>query len=342
LTFDKRSINGIAWTSDSREIVFSSNRGGDQSLWRISATGGEPQRVDAAGENALSPALSRAGLLAFERHTTDKNIWTLDILTHTTRRLIASTREERTAESSPDGGRIAFGSDRSGALEIWVCDRDGSNAIQITNLGGHSRLPRWSPDGNRIAFDSRVSDSEGDIYVVGAHGASLRRVTSEPSDDVRPSWSADGKWIYFRSDRGGSRQIWKMPSQGGAAIQVTRDGADEAFLSPDELRLYFVKGAQGVWVMPIDDPGSARPVPGLESVPLNSWAIADPGIYFIDLSGSINLFHFATGKISVVGETTGPIAREAPCLSATRDGRTILWTQTDHADADLVLLEHFR
>ena len=159
---------------------------------------------------------------------------------------------------------------------------------------------------------------------------------------MRPSWSADGKWIYFRSDRGGSRQIWKMPSQGGAAIQVTRDGADEAFLSPDELRLYFVKGAQGVWIMPIDDPGSARPVPGLESVPLNSWAIADPGIYFIDLSGIINLFHFATGKISVVGETTGPIAREAPCLSATRDGRTILWTQTDHADADLVLLEHFR
>jgi hypothetical protein len=89
-------------------------------------------------------------------------------------------------------------------------------------------------------------------------------------------------------------------------------------------------------------PASARPVTGLESVPLNSWAIADPGIYFIDLSGSINLCHFASGKTSIVGEATGPIAREAPCLSATHDGRAILWTQTDHADSDLVLLEHFR
>jgi Tol biopolymer transport system component len=342
LTLDKRSIHGIAWTPDSREIVFSSNRGGDQSLWRISAAGGQPQRVDAAGENALSPALSRVGRLAFERQTEDKNIWSLDALTHTTRRLIASTREERTAEFSPDGGRIAFASDRSGALEIWVCDRDGSNAIQITSLGGHSRLPRWSPDGNRIAFDARVSDTDGDIYVVGARGGSLRRLTAEPSDDVRPSWSAGGKWIYFRSDRGGSRQIWKMPAEGGAPIQVTRDGADEAFLSPDELRLYFMKGAQGVWTMPFDDPGSARPVPGLESVLLNSWAIADPGIYFIDAGGRINLFHFATGKTSVVGAATGPLAREAPCLSATRDGHTILWTQTDHAESDLVLLEHFR
>jgi Tol biopolymer transport system component len=342
LTLDKSAIHGISWTPDSREIVFSSNRGGDQSLWRISAAGGQPQRVDAAGENALSPAVSRAGRLAFERQTTDKNIWSLDALTHTTRRLIASTREERTAEFSPDGGRIAFASDRSGALEIWVCDRDGSNAIQITNLGGHSRSPRWSPDGNRIAFDSRVSDNEGDIYVVGARGGSLRRVTSEPSDDVRPSWSADGKWIYFRSDRGGDRQIWKTPSEGGAAIQVTRDGADEAFISPDGLRFYFLKGAQGVWTMPFDDPGSARPVPGLESVLLNSWAIVDAGIYFVDTGGRINLFHFATSKTSFVGAATGPLAREAPCLSATGDGRTILWTQTDHAESDLVLIEHFR
>ena len=71
-------------------------------------------------------------------------------------------------------------------------------------------------------------------------------------------------------------------------------------------------------------------------------AIANPGIYFIGLGGDIKLFHFATGKTSVVGEAKGPIAREAPCLSVTRDGRTILWTQTDHADSDLVLLEHFR
>ena len=120
-------------------------------------------------------------------------------------------------------------------------------------MGVNARAPRWSPDGTKIAFDARGSDL-ADIFVIGVDGGPLSRLTSESSDDVRPSWSKDGRWIYFRSDRSRMDQIWKVPSTGGAPVQVTRNGAYDALESPDGKLLYFVKSGRrpGLWSVPVD------------------------------------------------------------------------------------------
>ena len=77
---------------------------------------------------------------------------------------ISSTRYDESPQFSPDGKRIAFSSDRSGSGEIWVCDSDGLNAVQLTSLGGPLvTMPRWSPDGEHIAFDSSA-EGQFDIY----------------------------------------------------------------------------------------------------------------------------------------------------------------------------------
>ena len=67
-------------------------------------------------------------------------------------------RGELHQQLSPDGRRVAFGSDRSGEWEIWLADPDGANAVQLTSMGAGSVGPRWSPDGERIVFHS---DPEG-------------------------------------------------------------------------------------------------------------------------------------------------------------------------------------
>jgi len=69
-------------------------------------------------------------------------------------------------------------------------------------------------------FLTRVSDGQWDIYVVAASGGKPRRLTNQPSFEAIASWSHDGKWIYFCSDRSGTYQIWKMPAQGGEATQL--------------------------------------------------------------------------------------------------------------------------
>ncbi len=59
---------------------------------------------------------------------------------------------------SPDGKKIAFESNRMGYGDIWMCDRDGSNCTQITDLHGTSATARWSPDGRFLAFESVSRD----------------------------------------------------------------------------------------------------------------------------------------------------------------------------------------
>jgi TolB protein len=89
---------------------------------------------------------------------------------------------------SPDGKRIVFASQRSGAWEIWVCNSDGSGPVQLTFFQGPNvTTPRWSPDGGQIAFDSDAgAEQEFDIWVIDANGGKPVRMTTHPANDGNP------------------------------------------------------------------------------------------------------------------------------------------------------------
>jgi Tol biopolymer transport system component len=165
LTFDGLTIDGLTWTADSSEIVFSSRRGSSfNSLWRIRAGGGAPERVSAFGEDVIGPAISRDGnRLAYIRLLDDMNIWSyaMDDAGRITSKqpLIASTFRDSDPDYSPDGRRIAFTSGRNGSFGIWLSDYDGTNARLLFDGGAYvTGSPRWSPDGRRIVFDTRANN----------------------------------------------------------------------------------------------------------------------------------------------------------------------------------------
>jgi Tol biopolymer transport system component len=175
----------------------------------IPASGGAPERLAVAGENASALSISRNGnRLVYERNVWDTNIWRIPGPNASDGksaplRFIASTQPDLEPQFSPDGKKIVFSSARSGNYEIWICDHEGRNPIQLTSFGGFAvGSPRWSPDSRWIAFDSPTKAGNDDIYVIGADGGQSRRLTSGPSNNVRPSWSHDGRWIYFGSNRG--------------------------------------------------------------------------------------------------------------------------------------------
>jgi serine/threonine protein kinase len=344
LTNELQLINGLVWINN-REILFSSNRAGGRTLWRIAADGrSEPQPVPGVEGEASFPAIAYPAKLrprvAYQRAAFDFNIWRLEVSVAPPAPVIASTRTDTSPKFSPDGKRIVFGSDRSGYLEIWVSSSDGSNATQLTTLASsRSGSPSWSPDSQKIVFDSLASGNN-DIWTISAEGGSPKRLTMEPSNDARPSWSRDGRWIYFRSDRSGAIQIWKIPSMEPykPAVQVTRNGGYDAIESADGKLLYFTKGANGLWSLPV---AGGEETLVLESVQPGVWDVTDKGLYF--LSGQIIQFmSFANRKLTRVGEIGKPANTGRPTFTVTRDGRWIAWAQLDHEDSDLMLLENFR
>ena len=361
LTFDNREIDGLAWTPDGREIVFPSDRGGGYSLWRISVTGGTPERLAVGGDSDFSPPLSPQGnrlamsrqgnRLAFVQSAFDTNIWRIEIPESKGRsnpptKLIASTNLDQGPQYSADGRKIVFESTRSGSYEIWACDSNGTNLAQLTSFNRTTGTPRWSPDGRHIAFDSRA-ETHSDIYVTGAEGGSPRRLTTETSDDVVPSWSRDGRWIYFASDRTGDRQVWKVPAEGGEAVQVTKHGGFAAFESPDGKFLYYTSfTAPGIWKVAVD---GGEEVPVLDQPKLGYWgywAVVDGGIYFVNvevkLHPTIEFFSFATGRVRQIATMEKEAVLAGPGFAISPDRRWILYAQVDQSGSDITLVENFR
>jgi eukaryotic-like serine/threonine-protein kinase len=350
LTDDNSPIYGLAWTSDGREVIYSSNRGGARRVWRIAASGGTPQPVPAGGESPSTLAVSRQRtVLAYSSTLSDTNIWRVDAQPRRdgmrgspAMKVISSTRAELSPQYSRDGAKIVFASTRTGSPEIWTCEADGSDAVRLTFFGGPGvGTPRWSPDGRHVAFDS-LADGQREIYVVSANGGKPRRVTSEPSAEVRPSWSRDGRFIYFGSDRSGQPQVWKVPAEGGRAVQLTKEGGREAFESADGRFVYYAKeNGPGLWRVPADG-GEEMKV--LDRVRQGAWALWEQGVYFVDPEArrhrSIELYSFASGRTRPVATIDKEILWSAPNLATTSDGRQILYVQVDQTESDIILVEN--
>jgi Tol biopolymer transport system component/DNA-binding winged helix-turn-helix (wHTH) protein len=356
LTFDNTSIRGLSWTADGREIVFASRRGGSTyNLWKIATTDAAmPERLTTSERDVYSPTVSRQeNRVSYTQSLMDSNVWRIGL--HVSKgpedapfKIISSTQEDNGPQYSPDGKKIVFASRRSGSYEIWVCDSDGSNARQLTNIGGPlTGTPRWSPDGRQIAFDSWI-EGNADIYIINADGGKPRRLTYDADEDVTPSWSIDGRWIYFGCTRSGSMQIWKVRAEGGAAVQVTKQGGFEGFESPDGKFFYYAKGraVPGIWRVPLAG-GDETPVLDHHQAGLwRYWAVTDKGIFFATAESPshpvVEYYSFESNKISPVAKLDKPLFKTDPGLAVSPNGQSLLIVQMDQSGSDIMLMEDFR
>ena len=251
------------------------------------------------------------------------------------------------AAYSPDGRRIAFESSRSGVGNIWVCDSDGTNPVQLTTFEGHAGTPRWSPDGRKLVFDS-IEAGDWNLYVVDADGGAPRRLTPESSDDNVGTWSRDGRWIYFSSNRGGSKQIWKIPSAGGPAVQVTRGGGFYAQESWDGRHLYYTNAKippesgecrlraerKPKWCEGPSHGGKTGLSPGAASTTRRFGQEAEAA------STRSTFLDFGSGRTTEVFRQVGSSGMQ--WLTVSPDEEWILYSEWPETQSELMLVENFR
>ncbi len=216
LHFDSGYCTGIAWDSDGQNLMVSADRRGSIELWKVPLEPGrEPAPVavsdTAPGELAVSKTGQR---LVFTHYSFNTDIWRADLRSahlQDAAPLIASTMQEIRPAYSSDATRIAFESNRTGNEELWTSNSDGSQLFQLTSLGNsYAGSPRWSPDDRQIAFDGDAA-GKWDVYIIPSQGGKPVRFTQGSGSSMRPSWSHDGKWIYYCAPGNSGAQIWKKP-----------------------------------------------------------------------------------------------------------------------------------
>jgi Tol biopolymer transport system component/DNA-binding winged helix-turn-helix (wHTH) protein len=336
-----------AWTADGKRIVYTDLSPGmafGSGAWTIGTdTGDVPHPLPALGRNAAVPAVARTGRLTYSRQILQSSLWRQEIPARAGAilqpvRLTESSAVDYNAQYSPDGGRIAFSSNRSGTREIWTCASDGAQCVQITTFNGFTGTPWWSPDGRQIAFDCAAA-GQTDIYIVDANGGSPRRLTDATHGKI-PSWSHDGRWIYFSSAVTGRSEIWKIPSAGGKAVQVTRNGGYIAFEVPDRKAIFYIKTDQNakLWRSAVDGSGETELLDGLDA---RGFVVTADRVYYLrqEPNGSfaIRRYVIATHEDSQIASLAKPVFRG---LGISPDGKYLIYSQRLEA-SNLMLVEDF-
>jgi Tol biopolymer transport system component len=352
LTFDNRPIMGSpTWTADNHEIVFSSSRGGVTGLWRVCAKGGMPRPVAGPVGEAMWPSIpAKGGALVYEQALSKLNIWRLNLrspkqLERPPAAIISEKGEKMRPELSPDRKKIAFESNRLGFWDIWTCNTDSSDCQQVTSLHGSAGRARWSPDGHYLAFEFHPSE-RGEIYLVEVPGGTPRLLPTIPgADNLSPSWSRDGKWLYFSSKRGNEPfQAWKIPAQGGSPIQLTKNGGISPVESPDGRFLYYAKYEQGgLWRLPLRGGEETQILGDISGGEWPNWAVTSSGIYFLKFAksrhGTIEFLDFATHKVLPLWTLEN---EPGWGLSISRDDKSIVYIQDEYAESSIMLVTNFR
>lgn len=243
---DHRSVAfSPTWSPDGKKVAYSAyawhtkakTRNGDLFIydlktakrWLVS------YRKGMNSGSAFMP--SGESLLLTLSHSGNPDIYEISLEGKILRRITNGPNRAMNVESSPspDGQKIAFSSDRSGQPMVYVMDSNGKNIKRMTFAGRYNASPSWSPDGKMLAF-AGTDRAEGpeklvffDIFVVDVATLKLTRVTSalkangRPADNESPSFSPDGRYIMYVSNRTGKNQIYISSPDGSNERRITTD-----------------------------------------------------------------------------------------------------------------------
>jgi TolB protein len=148
---------------------------------------------------------------------------------------------------SPDSRQLAYVSFEGSRSSVWVQTLRTGNRILASSDPGVNGAPAFSPDGRQLVMTLGGEDGNLDIYVMDLATREKRRLTTHRAIDTEGTWSPDGRYVYFNSDRAGGPQVYRVPVSGGTPERITFEGSYNARprLSPDGKKLAVVHNDRG-------------------------------------------------------------------------------------------------
>jgi serine/threonine protein kinase/Tol biopolymer transport system component len=264
--FSVVGVEAPAWSPDGRVIACGA---GNDKIGSLPATVIVVQVEDGAQKEFTSRRWLGIGNLAWLRDGSglmlgaSNQIWHLSYPSGELRQITDEDFRRIGLTSMTDDAGTMVGTQSGQLTSIWVAPGgDGSRATQITSSegskgGGSLSWTSWTPDG-RIVYVSNASGNF-DIWVMNADGSDRKQLTFDPSDDVSPAMTPDGRYIVFASDRAGtasSMELWRMDADGGHPKQLTDRIEDLGpQCSPDSRWVVYgtvISGKAALWRVSID------------------------------------------------------------------------------------------
>ncbi|MCX8517433.1 MAG: Tol-Pal system beta propeller repeat protein TolB [Rhodoferax sp.] len=184
------------------------------------------------------------------------NLWVADADGEGPQSALASSEPIISPAWSPNGRQLAYVSFEARKPTIYVHEIATGKRRLVANFKGSNSAPAWSPDGKTLAVTlSRDGGSQLNLLDASVPGSEPRRIAQSNAIDTEPVFTADGKSIYFVSDRGGSPQIYRVPVTGGNPERVTfgTNYNISPAISPDGRWLAYISRVNGAFKLYLMD-----------------------------------------------------------------------------------------
>ena len=277
---------------DGRSFIYVSRASGNWDIYWQRVGGKNPVNLtkDSVADDT-QPAYSPDGnYIAFRSEREPAGIYVMEATSENVRRVSDAGNHP---SWSPDGKELVVSRASSQPVarnvipsELWVINvATGAKRLLIT---GDAVQPSWSPNGHRIAYWGLQSGGgQRDIWTIPAQGGEPSPIMNDQALDWNPSWSPDGNYLYFASDRGGSMNFWRVPideksgqTAGDFEAVTTPSGYSEHIsFSADGRQMSYVQRAETQTLHRINfDPIYAKTTGSHESIMHVTEHVTDPDL----------------------------------------------------------------
>lgn len=226
-----------SFSPDASAFAFASNFGGESHIWVLDHGSQTPRQLTSGESYDFRPRWSPDGeSILFAR---GRDLWIVPASGGEEREIITSGQNPNW---SRDGKRIVF----ERHYEVWTADADGGRQRRVegvprVELALAPRWPAFSPDGKEIVFLDAGSTPFADLWRVRVDGGEPVQLTFEPAVASAPVWSLDGKYVYYSTQRSGSRTLWRVTVADKTSKAILTGSGDDDFpdISADGRQLLY-------------------------------------------------------------------------------------------------------